>query len=344
MLYSQPHTKHVRTISLITLWTVIVFTVFAQAQSLPRPTGGAQNVAPAARAITPLVWRDPGPITSLDFAGGAGGKQGAPQPPFTFLEENTKGTNPKVKVKDANGVEWSVKWGTEVNAETFATRMIWAAGYAVEPAYFVGSGKIEGATGLERAKSKVGADGSFTDARFERGKAKGVKKLEDEQSWSWVQNPFVGTKELNGLKVMVMLVSNWDNKDVRDVSRGSNTAIFQDGEHAVYVVTDWGGSMGKWGNFMSREKWDCKGYQSQTKSFVKGVKNGFVEFGYSGQHTKDFSNDIKVSDVQWLIARVGQITDAQIMEGLRASGATPEDQACYTRAVRERLTQLKGVK
>jgi hypothetical protein len=102
--------------------------------------------------------------------------------------------------------------------------------------------------------------------------------------------------------------------------------------------------MGKWGNFLSREKWDCRGYQSQTKNFVKGVKNGLVEFGYSGQHTKDFSNDIKVSDVQWLTARIGQITDAQLMEGLKESGASAEDQACFTKAVRERITQLQGVK
>ena len=45
-----------------------------------------------------------------------------------------------------------------------------------------------------------------------------------------------------------MMLSNWDNKDVRDVKRGSNTAIFQTpsegGLEDRYLITDWGGSMG----------------------------------------------------------------------------------------------------
>ena len=104
-----------------------------------------------------------------------------------------KGTNPKIRVKDATGAEWAVKWGSEVNAETFATRVAWAAGYFVEAAYFVRQGKVEGVTGLDRAKSQVKPDGSFVDARFER-RTKGVKTLEGEQSWSWVAGPFVGNK------------------------------------------------------------------------------------------------------------------------------------------------------
>ena len=46
-------------------------------------------------------------------------------------------------------------------------------------------------------------EGSFADARFERKSDNGVRKLEDDQSWSWVNNGFVGSKELNGLKVII---------------------------------------------------------------------------------------------------------------------------------------------
>ena len=68
--------------------------------------------------------------------------------------------------------------------------------------------------------------GLFCDARFELDEP-GVVKHFDEHSWAWNDNPFVGTRELNGLKIVMMLLSNWDNKDVRDVARGSNTAIFE---------------------------------------------------------------------------------------------------------------------
>jgi hypothetical protein len=66
----------------------------------------------------------------------------------------------------------------------------------------------------------VGEDGTFSDARFEL-EDRAVRTLFDEP------NPFIGTKQLDGLKIVVMLLSNWDSKDRRDVSRGSNTAIFE---------------------------------------------------------------------------------------------------------------------
>jgi len=315
------------------------------------PFGQAIQKEKKSAPSTPVLWRDPGAVESLDFAGGVAGRAGAPKPPFTFIEESLSGTNPKVRVSDANGVQWTAKFGTEVNAETFATRLVWAAGYFVEPDYFVASGRIGNVGKLTRAKSHVKSDGNFTNARFEMQRDKGVKKIDEDESWSWVANPFTGTKELHGLKVLLMLTSNWDNKDVRDVKRGSNTAIFRypaklssDGTaEDRYIVTDWGGSMGKWGGYTSREKWDCKGFKNQTKDFIKGVKGNFVQFGYSGQHTEDFKNDIKVSDVKWLLQYLGGITDAQLRDGLQASGATPEEVECFTQSLRDRINQLKAV-
>lgn len=294
----------------------------------------------------PIIWQNPGEVEKLDLVGGSTGRAKAPKPPFTFVEESLSGTNPKIRVTDANGVRWTAKFGSEVNSETFATRLVWAVGYFVEPAYFVPSGKIEKLGELTRAKKSVGSDGSFTDARFEMQKAKDVQKLEEEESWGWLQNPFNGTKELNGLKVMLMLTSNWDNKDVRDFKRGSNTAIFRTplktGVEDRYLVTDWGGSMGKWGGVLSREKWDCKGFSSQNRDFVKGVKGDLIQFGYSGQHTDSFKNDIRISDVKWLLQYLGRITDDQLRAGLQTSGATADESACFTAALRERINQLKN--
>ncbi len=321
--------------------TIIVLSLFGgssqaiQKQSEPTQPG------------KPVIWQSPGAVEKLDLVGGSTGRAKAPKSPFTFVEESLSGSNPKVRVTDANGVRWTAKFGAEVNSETFATRLVWAVGYFVEPAYFVSGGKIQGATKLTRAKDFVKADGSFTDARFEMQKEKNVKKLEEEESWGWLQNPFVGKRELNGLKVMLMLTSNWDNKDVRDFKRGSNTAIFRTplktGVEDRYLVTDWGGSMGKWGGVLSREKWDCKGFRSQTKDFVKDIKGDLVQFGYAGQHTDSFKNDIRVSDVKWLLQFLGRITDDQIRAGLQASGATAEESECFTAALRDRINQLKKI-
>lgn len=308
--------------------------------------GTARSRTTTAPAEKPIVWRDPGAIERINLAWGKGGTALAPKPPFTFVEEDSSGTNPKLEVKDARGVHWGVKWAEEVNSEVFASRLVEAVGYFVEPAYYVDRGKILGIEKLDRAKKYVSPDGSFTAARFEL-RDKSIKKLGDEMSWGWEDNPFVGTKELNGLKIMVMLLSNWDSKDQRDAGRGSNTKIFLVNKGTVlerqYVVSDWGGTMGKWGSFFNRGKWDCDGYAKQNDDFVKEVKDGLVKFGYSGQHTSSIRDDIRVTDVKWLMGYLGRITDTQLHYALKASGASPADEACFATAVRNRINRLKAI-
>ena len=311
------------------------FSAYGQKKSKRRETESTKSVP----LQGPTLWRDPGEVKSLDFTNGPGGAKHAPKPPFTFIEEDTAGTNPKVKVKDATGQTWGVKWGSEIHSEVFASRLVWAAGYYVEPNYFVKSGRIAGATRLRRAKKYISSDGSFVNARFEL-KEKGISKQTDKESWRWDKNPFVGTRELNGLRVMVMLTSNWDPKDQREES--SNTAIYakkKTGE-LTYVLSDWGATMGKWGGFFSREKWDCEGYSKQGRKFVTGVEGGVVQFGYDGKLASEIRSGIKATDVRWLLGYLGRITDGQIRAGLDASGATPEETKCFTDSIRERINQL----
>src|SRR5688500_3681899 len=252
-----------------------------------------------------VIWRDPGPAESLDLAAGPGGRDGAPVPPFQFVEEHGTGTFPCVSVRSARGRVWGAKWGDEVHTEAFSSRLAWAAGYFVEVNYFIPSGRIDGASALQRASQCIEQDGSFRSARFELDEP-GVLKHFDEHSWAWNDNPFVGTRELNGLKIVMMLLSNWDNKDVRDVARGSNTAIFEyrmgrDVLEARYLIIDWGAALGAWGNNMlSRGRWDSVAYAAQNDQFVLGMDGDHVLWGYKGQRTADAIMGISRKDVKWL--------------------------------------------
>jgi hypothetical protein len=300
------------------------------------------------RASHHVIWRDPGAVERLDLAGGPGGAAGVPVPPFQFIEEHSTGSQPCLSVGDARGRQWRIKWGDEVRAENFAVRLAWACGYFAETTYFVAEGTIAGAHDLQRARTCVDDDCRFRDARFELDDPD-VRKMFEEHSWAWNDNPFVGTRELHGLKMIVMLLSNWDTKDRRDVARGSNTAIF---EHRVsrwrrearYLITDWGGSMGRWGsNIVTRGRWDPDGFAAQTPQFVAGVQNGTILFGYAGQRTADMSGGIRIEDAEWLCRFLGRVTDAQLRDALLASGGSQEDAVSFASSLRARIVQLAQV-
>jgi hypothetical protein len=289
-----------------------------------------------------VIWHDPGAVDQLDFSYGIGGADLAPKPPFSFVKEDMSGTSPKVRVKDANGRSWVIKFGEEASPDVFSTRLAWAVGYWVEPNYFVGDGVISGVRHLTRARNDVDPSGTFHNGRFQLRSSS--PEYLDNINWSWDANPFVGTKELSGLKIMMMLVSNWDDKDYRDAAtRGSNTAIYKDGDRYIFFIDDWGASMGSWGKLLKRSKWNCIDYLRQSKDFVKSLDNGTVEWGYTGQHTSLMTEGIRVGDVKWLMQYLGKVTDRQLHEGLVTSGASEQDAGFCQQGLRLRIEELQTV-
>ena len=129
------------------------------------------------------IWRDPGAVERLDLATGPGGADGAPAPPFSFVEEHLNGSQPCVSVTDARGRLWRIKWGNEVRSENFAVRLVWACGYYAETTYCVSQGSIDGVTTLQRARTCIDDDCSFREARFELDDP-AVTKLFEEHSWA----------------------------------------------------------------------------------------------------------------------------------------------------------------
>jgi hypothetical protein len=197
---------------------------------------------------------------------------------------------------------------------------------------------------MTRQTTSVKPDGHFTDARFQyRDPAISLAG----QTWTWTKNPFAGTPQLHGLEMLIMLASNWDNKDARVGGDGSNTLVFQRTTNGrrelIYSFSDWGSGMGAWGDNTGQTDWNCADYTKQTPSFVQGVKNGRVQFGYEGHIREGFQTEITPADVAWLMKYLGQITDDQLRAALKASGATAQDEACFTSAIRGRIEALRKV-
>jgi hypothetical protein len=159
-------------------------------------------------------------------------------------------------------------------------------------------------------------------------------------TWSWVDNPFVGSHELSGLKILMMLTSNWDAKDSRDGDgESNNSTIGRD----WYAVTDWGASMGKSGGYFRRDRWDWIGYRVQTAAFVRSAPGGNIVFSFKGKHRQDIATGIRVEDVRWLLTYLSRVTDEGLQAGLLASGASPAVAQEYTSCIRARIGQLQRV-
>lgn len=327
------------------LHRVFVLLLVSLCVSVPAIVGQS----PAEVANRPaLIWKDPGDVAAFDFTYGPGGADLIPQGPFRFIEAPQGGTSPKVTVSDKNDRVWAVKFGVEAPAETFSMRLAWAAGYWVQPTYLVVNGRILNAESLEvtdRARPYINRQtGAFVAGRFQLRDKESPKPMEGD-GWDWNKNPFRGTRELNGLKILMLLTSNWDPKDA-DQGGGSNTAIFDATQHdgqLYYVFTDWGATMGRWGNLATRDKWDCSGYAKQSRDFIKAVNGNVIEWGYSGKKKRDIAEGLTVDDVRWLMQYLGRLTDEQLRAGLLASGADEKELECYQHAIRDRLAQLQYV-
>jgi len=285
----------------------------------------------------PVLWNDPGDIGSRDLFYGEGGKENAPDlsAKFTFMGRDKSGTSEKIYVNDSTGKEWIVKFGAEAKPETAATRIVWAVGYHVDRDYFVKSVHIEGRGGFEAR-----------DVRFKLRHA-GYK---EEGLWKWEVNPFLGTRELNGLKVLMALLNNWDLKtDNNKIARPDKKS----GEHdeAIYYVADLGASFGTTGALARKllpfgdppagTKGQPSGYSQQ--AFIDGVKDGAVRFNYKGKDPRALQG-ISVEHARWMGNLLGQLTDKQLSDSFRAAGWGDADVETLTRATRGRIQQLQNLK
>src|SRR5579862_159591 len=236
--------------------------------TLMLPSPGTPKKGKEGAAGPPILWSDPADIATRDLIYGPGGEKDQPKDPFVFVKEDMNGSSPKFIVKDADGVKWKVKLGAEVRAETAASRIVWAAGYFADEDYFVPDLIVRNIpANLHRGQKYIDPDGYTHNARLKR-------YLEGEEKfgeWKWKDNPFTGTKEFNGLRVMMALINNWDLKD-------DNTAIYDYQGHQIYLVKDLGASFGTtgFGLTQAESKGNMKSYTES--KFIEKVRPPIVDF------------------------------------------------------------------
>ena len=301
------------------------------------PKADAKGEGPA------VLWRNPVDIASRNLYYGPGGKENQPSGTFTFEKEDLGGTNPKFDVLDEKGVRWTVKMGSEARPETAATRLLWAVGYFANEDYFLPELHVQNMGHLHRG-GKV-RDGIVHDVRLKR-RPKDEKKIGD---WAWASNPFTGTREFYGLRVMMAVINNWDLKDV-------NNSIYQvrgDSPEQRYMVHDLGSSFGTTGL-----SWASKGNLKEYSSskWISDISPEFIDFNVPSKPKFDTFLDvpgmvrrinmtwigrrIPPAEAVWIGNLLSRLSPAQIRDAFRGAGYPPQDAEKASQVVERRISEL----
>jgi hypothetical protein len=322
-------TKDIRSliVSVIVLLLAFSSTLWAQdkrEEKKPAPKG------------TPVLWENPADIKSRDLFEGPGGARMRPDTiEVTFIKEDTGGYSPKFRVRDGSGREWMAKLGKEAQSETAAVRLLWAVGYPTEINYLVPCVHIRNAPRPRKKVERCEGQG-FANVRFE-ARPDGVKRTGE---WKWKRNPFVGTRQLQGLVVMMGLFNNWDIKD-------SNNVILYvpnegGGGESQYVISDLGATFGRTGNVpffwrFTRSRNNPKDY-AQAR-FIDKVKGNRVAFRYGGKNRGLFKN-ITLEQAKWIGNLLSRLSDRQLADAFRAANYSPAEVRTLAAAVRRRINEL----
>lgn len=334
-----------------TLFVLLVITMLAAVPVM------AQKKSNEIKATgVPVLWRDPGDLTKRDLRYGPGSAELAPLAPFTFTGEESTGESPKFRVTDARGDTWVVKLGVEAQAETVATRIIWSVGYFADEAYYFNRAEIKHLPKLSRGQEYVEGKSFIRGARFEP-KRKGVDR---GINWDWEENPFLQTRELDGLKVLMVLLGNYDTRVANNkilTTKNEAGAL-----EARYVATDVGATLGKVGGLGGkRSKNSLEDFRSS--KFITGVENGFVKFDYSttpkgmgkfagffkpsyrsSQAKKERAmKTITVANARWMGSVLSRLSDNQLRDAFRAAGYDDATMEGFIQVIRRRIAELNNL-
>lgn len=295
-----------------------------------------------------VLWRDPTDIETRDLYYGPGGKAHEPRGTFTFVSEDMDGSSPKFEIVDQDGVKWKVKMGVEARPETVASRLVWAVGYFANEDYFMPALHVNEMKRLHRGGHHVTRDGAMHDVRLKRH-LKGEKKL---GIWEWRNNPFTGTREWYGLRVLMAVMNNWDLKD-------QNNSIYQisgDSPEQRYVVSDLGASFGTTGlNRLAKGN-----LQAYTHSkWIDSVSQKYVNFNVPSEPSVDhlfwmtemvrrmnlvwIGRGIPRADAKWMGSLLGRLSPRQIRDAFRAAGYSAADIEAFSQIVEHRIRELEGM-
>ncbi len=248
---------------MLTKW-ITACSMAAMLVMLARPAAqtqhpGDKTPATAEQPSVAELWSEPEPDRDLYY--GVGGQRLAPNPAdtYTVLDIKIRGFSEGYTLSDSTEREWSAKLPPEAVTEVVASRLLWGVGFHQPPIYLVREWEARGAT----------APNPQLPARF-REKNPDFHGLQAGESWSYKDNPFVGTREFAGLLVLQAIIENPDLKTSNNTIYKLKTPV--EGAKRWYVIRDLGYSLGRAAFNSPRADIDA----FERAPFIRGVTDGKV--------------------------------------------------------------------
>ena len=193
-------------------------------------------------------------------------------------------------------------------------------GYYTDVSYFV-------------PRVEIAGKGIVEDARFE-ARSKGIKRLDE---WMWDDNPFSDTNEFQGLKVLLVLLDNWNLKN-----ENTKVLFVREDEAARselrYIISDFDVKFDKTGSWPS--VWHAPLVKSATAAkFIDKVKDNLIDFGYTGKHKERLAG-ITVAQAKWIGSWLERLSDVQLRDALRAGNYSPDEIQFLEKTLRSRINEL----
>ena len=288
------------------------------------------NATPAAQpsaAQLAQLWVRPEPGRDLFY--GVGGRRLAPDPKakYTVIEIKRGGYSRGYTLEGPDDREWSAKFPPEAGTEVIASRLHWGIGYHQPPIYLL----------RDWTATKATSPNPQLPARF-REKDPDLHGLDAGDSWSYYENPFVGTRQMNGLLVLQAMLGNSDLKETQNVVY----TLKKEAEGATrwYVARDLGHTFGRTG-VLDAPRGDIEVFENTP--FILGIEYGRVKFDWRGRHRELFS-DIRPADVRWICEQLDRLTNDQWQDAFRAGGVEGPMAERFIRRMKQKVAEGLALK
>jgi hypothetical protein len=270
------------------------------------------------------LWQEPADLQERNLIYGPGGRALFPDAnaSYAILEVDKNGFSPGYEVRDPKGRTWNVKLGPESQTEVVVARLLWAVGYHQPVTYY-----LPRWTSTENGRAQV-----QSGARFRLK----TEAQQDIGAWAWHDNPFVGTRPLQGLFVLMVMVNNWDLKTSQNTIYRIQTE--SDDPRHVYVIKDLGASLGKTNWWVPGTRNALEDFEKE--GFIKRVDGNRVTFHYQGAWREPHvAASTSPQDVRWISDLLAKLSAEQWNAAFRAGGYGEADSARFIKRLRDKVAE-----